>query len=167
MSSTQVRFAIESDVPALLVLMRGLAEFEGYADGFAVTEEVLIEQGFRRTPPDFECYVTDSGAGKLTGMLVFYMIPFAFRAKPTFFVKELFVVESARGSGDGEKLMRAAASEAVRRDCGVMKWQVARWNESAARFYARLGAESDPEWVDYSLDMAACGLLAGDDERSA
>ena len=96
MASTQVRFAIESDVPALLALMRGLAEFEGYADRFAVTEEVLVEQGFRRTPPDFECYVTDVGDGTLTGMLAFYMIPFAFRAKPTFFVKELFVTESER-----------------------------------------------------------------------
>ena len=50
--------------------------------------------------------------------------------------------------------MGAAASEAVRRGCGVVKWQVARSNEGAARFYARLGAEADQEWVDYSLDIA-------------
>lgn len=131
--------------------MRGLAEYEGYADRFAVTERVLIEQGFNHSPPDFECLVADSGDGTLTGMLVFYMIPFTFRAKPTFFVKELYVVETSRGNGEGENLMRAAAAEAVRRDCGLMKWQVARWNSEAARFYERLGAVSDPEWVDYSL----------------
>jgi len=33
--------------------MRELAEFEKYADDFAVTEEVLREQGFRRSPARF------------------------------------------------------------------------------------------------------------------
>lgn len=60
--------------------------------------------------------MADAGGGKLTAMLVFYMIPFAFRAKPTLLVKELYVAGTARGNGDGEKLMRAAAAEAVRRD---------------------------------------------------
>jgi hypothetical protein len=47
-----IRKATEADVPQLLPLMRELAEFEGYADAFAITEEVLREQGFRRSPPD-------------------------------------------------------------------------------------------------------------------
>ena len=148
---TQVRFAVERDVPALLDLMRGLAEFEGYADKFAVTQQILIDQGFRRSPPDFECLVTDGADGTPVAMLVFYMIPFAFRAKPTLFVKELYVTEERRGNGDGDRLMRAAAVEAVRRGCAVMKWQVAEWNTEAARFYRRLGAIADTEWVDYSV----------------
>lgn len=156
---TQVRFAVESDVPALLDLMRGLAEFEGYADKFAVTEQVLIEQGFRRSPPDFECLVAEDADGKPAAMLVFYMIPFAFRAKPTLFVKELYVDEDRRGNGYGDRLMRAAAAEAVRRGCALMKWQVAEWNTGAARFYERLGATADTEWVDYSVSGDALANL--------
>ena len=156
----RVRLATVADVPALLPLMRALAEYEGYADRFVVTEATLVEQGFRRSPPDFECFVADSGDGALTGMLVFYMIPFTFRAQPTFFVKELYVTESGRGAGVGGQLMRAAAAEMVRRGCGLMKWQVARWNSDAARFYERLGAVPDPEWVDYALSSAACAELA-------
>src|SRR5665213_498147 len=158
--STHVRPATVSDVPALLPLMRGLAEYEGYADRFVVTEATLIEQGFRRSPPDFECIVADSGDGTLIGVLVFYMIPFTFRTRPTLFVKELYVAESSRGDGVGEQLMRATAAEAVRRDCGLMKWQVARWNSAAARFYERLGAVPDEEWVDYSLSGEACAALS-------
>lgn len=41
-----------------------------------------------------------------------------------------------------------------------MKWQVARWNEDAARFYGRLGAAADPEWIDYSLSRDDCERLA-------
>jgi len=42
----EIRKAVEADIPNLLPLMRQLAEFEKYADDFAVTEHVLREQGF-------------------------------------------------------------------------------------------------------------------------
>jgi hypothetical protein len=45
MTSLQIRKAVEPDIPNLLPLMRELAEFEKYAGDFAVTEEVLREQG--------------------------------------------------------------------------------------------------------------------------
>ena len=35
-----------------------------------------------------------------------------------------------------------------------MKLQVARWNADAMRFYDRLGAVSDPVWVDFGLSGA-------------
>ena len=159
-STARVRAATIDDVPALLPLMRGLAEYENYADRFAVTEEMLAEQGFRRSPPDFECLVADAGDGTLTGMLVFYLIPFTFTGRPTFYIKELFVAAAGRSGGVGKQLMRAAAALAVRRNCGQMKWQVARWNTAAARFYTNLGALSDPEWVDYVLSAPALSALA-------
>ena len=39
----EIRKAVEADIPNLLPLMRQLAEFEKYADDFAVTEHVLRE----------------------------------------------------------------------------------------------------------------------------
>ena len=39
--------------------MRELAVFEKYDQAFAITEEVLREQGFRRSPPDFHCLVAE------------------------------------------------------------------------------------------------------------
>jgi GNAT superfamily N-acetyltransferase len=159
-ASPHVRLATATDAPALLPLMRGLAEYEGYADRFVITEAILVEQGFRSALPDFECLVADTGDGTIAGMLVFYLIPFTFSARPTFFIKELFVAPVNRGSGVGEQLMRAASAESLRRGCGLIKWQVARWNSGAIRFYERLGASPDPEWVDYALSSEACVALA-------
>ena len=48
--------------------MRELAEFEKYAEAFAITEEILREQGFRRSPPDFYCLVADE-SGKFSGRI--------------------------------------------------------------------------------------------------
>jgi N-acetylglutamate synthase-like GNAT family acetyltransferase len=44
----RIRKAVESDISNLLSLMRELAEFEKYADDFAVTKDVLRQQGFHR-----------------------------------------------------------------------------------------------------------------------
>jgi hypothetical protein len=62
MTRLQIRSAVESDVPNLLLLMRKLARFERYEESFAVTEEVLRDQGFRRSPPDFDCFVAEKAA---------------------------------------------------------------------------------------------------------
>jgi ribosomal protein S18 acetylase RimI-like enzyme len=161
----RVRRAVEHDVPALLALMKDLAAFEGYDAAFAVTEETLLAQGFTGEHPDFHALVAEdpNAATGLLGMLVFYIIPFTFRARPTLFIKELYVAESGRGRGVGEGLMRAAAKSAVDLGCAAIKWQVADWNAGARKFYERLGATPDPVWVDYALSETALRELA--DER--
>lgn len=156
-----IRPAVEADIPALLPLMRGLAEFEHYADSFAVTEDVLRERGFRHAPADFHALVAD-GADSLVGMLVFYIVPFTAEAVPTLFIKELFVAPPSRGRGIGEALMRAASREAIARGCGRVRWQVADWNEGGKRFYQRIGARADPVWVNYALSADAVRALVGD-----
>ena len=157
-----VRRAIASDAASLLALMHGLAEFEGYADRFAVSELTLHEQGFRREPGDFVALVAETPGDdpQRVGMLVYYFIRFTFQARPMLFIKELFVAEPGRGRGVGERLMRAAARDAVAAGCAGMKWQVATWNDGAKRFYERLGAAANPEWVEYGMSERAVESLA-------
>jgi GNAT superfamily N-acetyltransferase len=159
----RIRRAVAADAPALLELMRRLAEFEHYDANFAVTAETLLAQGFERDPPDFHALVAEDpdAAGGLLGMLVYFYIPFTFRARPTLYIKELYVAESGRGQGIGEALMRAAAGEALAHGCATIKWQVAEWNTHARAFYERLGATADHVWVDYALSEAALRSLAG------
>lgn len=162
---TIIRLATETDVPNLLPLMRALAVFEQYIDTFAVTEEVLVRQGFRQDPPDFHVLVAEREGG-LVGMLVYYVLPFTATAKPTLFIKELYVTERARGEGVGEQLMRAAAREAVARRCGAVRWAVAAWNVDGRRFYERLGAKANPVWIDYGLSEDALTALAAPAEAT-
>jgi GNAT superfamily N-acetyltransferase len=146
----QIRRAVEADVPNLLPLMRELAEFEKYADDFAVTEEVLREQGFRRSPPDFHCLIAEDN-GALIGLLVYYFVPFTYRAKPNVIVKELYVADGHRSTGVGSLLMKAVAKEAKQAGCGMIKWYVAKWNQRSIEFYQRLGARIDPDWHEFQM----------------
>ncbi|MEX2090288.1 MAG: GNAT family N-acetyltransferase [Bacteroidota bacterium] len=159
-----IRKAREEDIPQLLPLMRGLAEFEHYIHVFAITEEVILDHGFRRNPPSFLCFVAENPeTRKIVGMLVYYFIPYTAIAKPTLYIKELFVVPEARNLRLGEALMEAVAREAVAHDCGVIKWEVAPWNKDSMRFYERLGAEPNHDWVDYSMKPETFRKLAGRD----
>lgn len=155
----RVEPATAADIPALLPLMERLADFEHYRDMFAVTVEVLYQQGFARQPPDFYCLVARHADGQLGGVLVYYFLPFTASARPTLFIKELFVDEAYWGQQLGEELMRAAARAAVAHGCGAVRWAVAAWNEAGRRFYERLGAQANPVWVDYSLSGHALRAL--------
>ena len=155
----EIRKAVEGDVPNLLPLMRELAEFEKYADDFAVTEEVLREQGFCRSPPDFHCLIAEE-AGELVGFLVYYFIHFTYRAKPNLIIKELYIARRHRSRGVGKLLMKAVAREAEEADCGMIKGWVAKWNEPGIKFYQRLGARIDSDWHEFQLSKKAFRDLA-------
>jgi GNAT superfamily N-acetyltransferase len=148
----------ESDIPAVLSLMRDLAVFEEYLDSFKVDEHVLLEQGFRLEPPNFHCLVAEL-ENQVIGVLVYYFLPYTAAAKPALFIKELIVAEHARGHGAGKALMRRAALEAQNKGCAGMTWTVANWNEAGKRFYESLGASGNPVWVQYGLSADALGRL--------
>ena len=160
MITLEIRKAIESDIPSLLPLMRELAEFEKYSKDFAVTEEVLREQGFRHSPPDFHCLIAEEDS-TLVGFLVYYFVPFTYRAKPNLIIKELYIADRHRSRGVGRQLMKAVAIQAQEAGCGMIKWWVAKWNERGMDFYKRLGATIDSEWHEFQLSEKAFRDLAG------
>jgi GNAT superfamily N-acetyltransferase len=155
----EIRKAAEGDIPHLLPLMRELAEFEKYAADFVVTGAVLREQGFVRSPPDFHCLIAEDG-GELVGFLVYYFVPYTYRAKPNLIIKELYIAEPHRGRGAGKLLMKAVAKEAALTGCGMIKWWVAKWNERGIKFYERLGAHIDNDWHEFQLSEKAFRDLA-------
>jgi GNAT superfamily N-acetyltransferase len=67
------------------------------------------------------------------------------------YIKELFVDEKFRGLKIGELLMKAVSAEAKDLNCFSIKWTVAPWNEDGMRFYERLGAKQNTEWINYEL----------------
>ena len=154
-----IRKAVETDISNLLPLMRELAEFENYGTDFAVTEDVLREQGFRRSPPDFYCLIAEE-RGELVGFLVYYFVPFTYRAKPNLIIKELYIADGYRSRGVGKLLMKAVAKEAEQGGCGMIKWYVAKWNDRGIQFYERLGATIDPNWHEFEMSEKVSRDLA-------
>lgn len=89
--------------------------------------------------------------GSLIGFANLYFSWSTLRAGRIAIMNDLYVVESARGSGVAERLFRACAAESARRRCVEMAWETAPDNGRAQRFYDRMGGHRG-EWVTYSID---------------
>lgn len=128
--------------------MRELAVFEKYVDTFAVTPQIVREKGSQKQPPDFYCLVaTDTDL--IVDILVYYFLPFTTHNRPAIYMKELYVDRNYRGHRTGEKLMFALKEEAIKNNCLQIKWTVAPWNTSGQKFYERIGASQNNEWLNY------------------
>lgn len=147
-----IRKAIESDSGKIWTLMKELAVFEKYIDSFAITPGIVRESGFRKNPPDFYCIVAEDG-DKIAGMLVYYFLPYTAQNRPAIYMKELYVDENYRGQKIGEQLMNALRAEAERKNCRQIKWTVAPWNEAGVKFYKRLGAKENRDWLNFEWDI--------------
>jgi GNAT superfamily N-acetyltransferase len=159
----QVRPFQAADVPQLLELMQDLADFEGYGEQFAVTARDLIAHGLKGAR--FGVFVAADARCRLLGMAVHYRIPWTFDLKPTLVLKELFVAESARGSGVGRALMAAVVGEARRIGAPRLKWTVMPANAAARQFYSAQGGRAEAEWEPWILELD--GLDAVDPESNA
>lgn len=148
-----IRLAVASDASQLLSLMRGLAQFEGYDDRFAVTVDALLERGFSpQRPPEFIAWVAAMD-GNLVGYALIYVIPFTFDLRPTLVLKELFIDASARGRNFGRGLMQAVIEHGRSMNARLIRWQVLPSNEPAKDFYRQHGACVDADWENWFLDL--------------
>ncbi len=147
-----IRPAHEGDVPVILRLIQGLAEYERLADQAVATEADLRATLFGPRPYAEVVLAegADVGAGfsrpDVLGFALFFHNYSTFRGKPGIYLEDLFVIPEARGRGVGKALLLHVRDIAVDRGCGRMEWAVLSWNEPAIGFYRKLGAEPMEDW---------------------
>jgi GNAT superfamily N-acetyltransferase len=140
-----IRRGTERDVPTILKLIRGLAEYERLAHEVEATTARVRAHGFGRRRY-FETIICRRG-GKPVGFALYFFTYSTFLARPTLYLEDLFVLPEDRGTGAGKALLRALARIAVRRGCGRLEWAVLDWNRPAIGFYKRLGAKLRRQWI--------------------
>jgi GNAT superfamily N-acetyltransferase len=69
------------------------------------------------------------------------------------YLKELYVVESARRGGAGALLMRGVADIALKQGCSRLEWTTDRGNNQADEFYSHLGFPVNTSKTFYRVDM--------------
>ncbi|OOO19700.1 GNAT family N-acetyltransferase [Agrobacterium pusense] len=131
--------------------MRQLAEFEGYAAALHVTENDLVRHGFGERP-SFGAFVAQLDDA-LVGLAVHYEIPWPFDMRPVVVLKELFVVEAARGSGVGASLFDRVAEHASARGASILRWTALPDNHDAKKFYTSRGGRLDKNWETWEMRL--------------
>ena len=101
--------------------------------------------------PRFEAALALDDAGGAIAYAIWFETYSSFMAKPTMFLEDLFVLESARGSGAGGKLFDYVRKVGEERGCGRMDLNVLDWNTTARDFYHRRNAQWMKDWLLYRL----------------
>ena len=154
-----LRAAIEADVPAILDLIQGLAEYEKMRDQCVATAEKLRDTLFGHAPKA-EVILAETIEGDVAGFALFCSNYSTFLAQPGIWLEDLYVKPTFRGLGIGRNLLARLAQTAVDRHCGRVEWAVLDWNAPSIAFYRSLGAELLQDWTVCRLTGDALARLA-------
>ena len=152
--------ATPADVPVILELIRGLAEYEKLTHTVVATEEALGRTLFSPRPAAEVLLAFDGD--EAVGFALYFPNYSTFLAKPGLYLEDLFVKPHARGRGIGLALLQRLAAIARERDYGRMNWCVLDWNEPAIGFYKKLGAIPMDEWITFRMTEDAIAKLAAE-----
>ena len=140
----EIRPATPADVPALVELIKALANYEKLAHEVTGKPEDLAAALFGDRPyaEALLAWVDDQPAG----MALFFHNFSTFLMKPGIYLEDLFVHPDYRRQGIGKALLVHLGKLALERGCGRFEWSVLDWNTPAIEFYQSMGAEIKPEW---------------------
>jgi GNAT superfamily N-acetyltransferase len=152
-----VRPAKEQDIDVILQFIRELAEYERLSHE-VVANEQLLQQFLFGERPAAEAIIAEYETAP-AGFALFFQTLSTFLGRPGIYLEDLYVRPEMRNRGIGKTLLRYIARLAIERGCGRLEWSVLDWNESAVRFYERLGADSMDDWIVYRLSGDALSEL--------
>ena len=139
-----IRQATPSDVPRIIELIRGIAEYEKLTHQLEIDEARLHESLFGENPVP-RALVATSG-DRTIGYAIYFYNYSTFIGKPGIYLEDLYVEPDYRSRGFGNALFSRVAKIARDEDCGRMEWMALDWNEPALNFYKERGAKCLDEW---------------------
>ena len=147
------------DVPAVVALVRELAEYEKALHEARLTEEQLTAVLFGDSPALFGhvAVVED----QVVGIALWFLNFSTWRGTHGVYLEDLYVQPQQRGRGLGKELLRTLAEVCVERGYSRLEWSVLDWNAPSIEFYKAAGAAPMDGWTVFRLtDDALTGFAA-------
>lgn len=157
-----IRPATSTDMPAVMSLIRELAEYEKAGHEVRNTVEQMVTDGFGEHPV-FGCFVAEADGG-IVGMAVYYFRYSTWKGK-RLWLEDIVVTREHRGKGYGKDLFLRVLKHSLEQGCTGVMWQVLDWNEPAIGFYEKHGARFDDEWINCHLEADGIERLLGQSEK--
>ena len=147
------------DVPAVVALVRELAEYEKALHEVRLTEEQLTAVLFGDSPALFG-HVAVVG-DQVVGIALWFLNFSTWRGTHGVYLEDLYVQPQHRGRGLGKELLRTLAAVCVERGYSRLEWSVLDWNAPSIEFYKAAGAVPMDGWTVFRLtDDALTGFAA-------
>jgi L-amino acid N-acyltransferase YncA len=153
-----VRPAKMSDIPSILQLIKGLAEYEKALDEVVATPEKLMASFFCENPQVFAHVATQDNT--VVGIGVWHLNYSTWLGKHGMYLEDLYIIPEARGQGHGMSLLKELAKICVEQNYERLQWWVLNWNRPSIEFYKSIGATPMEEWSVFRLSGENLKLLA-------
>ncbi len=124
-SALSVRPGVERDVPDIVRMILGLAEYERLTHVTDCDPERIRRHLFGE--PRYAETLLAEVHGDVVGMALFFHSYSTFHANPGVWLEDLFVVPEHRGHGIGRALLAQLSALAVERGCARVEWSVLDW----------------------------------------
>jgi GNAT superfamily N-acetyltransferase len=131
-------------------LIRELAVYEKAPHEVTVALEHFEESGFGASPVWWAFVAEENGT--IQGFAMYYIRYSTWKGQ-RMWLEDLIVTEKMRGKGVGSLLFEALIAEAKEKKFNGIVWQVLEWNEPAIKFYKKLNASFDAEWLNCALSI--------------
>ena len=138
------------DVPAVVALVRELADYEKALHEAQLTEEQLTGVLFGDSPALFG-HVAEDDDGAVVGMALWFLNFSTWRGTHGIYLEDLYVQPGHRGRGLGKELLRTLAAVCVERGYSRLEWSVLDWNTPSIDFYKAAGAVPMDGWTVFRL----------------
>lgn len=156
--SVVVRPAIESDVPAVVALVRELALYEHAPEECRLSAEQLTGALFGDSPAVW-AHVAEVD-GTVQGAAIWFLSFSTWTGTHGIWLEDFIVREHLRGRGVGTELIRALARTCAERGYERLEWNVLDWNTPSIGYYRSIGAEHLDEWQTFRLSGDALTSLS-------
>ena len=159
MSDIHIRPGAADDIPVILDLIHGLAEYEKARPEEVPVDETVLRESLFGARPAAEALLAEVD-GATAGFALFFHNFSTWHGRRGLYLEDLFVRPAMRGRGIGRALLCELARIAMARGCARMEWAVLDWNTPSIEFYRSLGAVPMDEWTIFRLTGPAIGRLA-------
>jgi GNAT superfamily N-acetyltransferase len=156
MSVIKIRAARPEDVEAIYEMLRASAAHQRAEHELCVDPSSLLEDGFTRQPPRFQCLVAECD-GQVAGIALFFLVYSTWTSRTAVYLEDLYVSPQVRRRGVARALMGELAQIANSSACRFIRWLVLSDNVEATRFYESLGAELSEDFKVMWLEVSNAG----------
>ena len=143
-----LRKGVKTDLPAVLELIKELADFENARDQVTITLEDLEKDGFEKNP--WYWFLVAEKDNKIIG-LSFYWIRYSTWKGKFLFLEDFVIKEEYKRQGVGSKLFEETIKICKKLNLNGMTWQVLDWNTTAINFYKKYNADISKNWLNGKL----------------
>ena len=145
---TIIRKGLKNDLPAVLNLIKELANYEKALKEVTITLKDLEKDGLGKHPCQW--FLVAENNTEIVG-LSFYWIRYSTWKGKFLFLEDFVIKEEHRRSGIGSKLFEATIKECHKLKLNGMIWQVLDWNTPAIDFYKKYNANISSTWLNGKL----------------